>query len=64
MVFSAWFSQLVTREKIPGGENNLKKGEQQKTSESPAGLTGQRVRLRAEILVRLQNSRHPNTSAE
>lgn len=33
-------------------------------SPSPAGLTGQRVRLNNEILFRLQNSRHPNTSAE
>lgn len=33
-------------------------------SRSPAGLTGQRVRLNKEILFRLQNSRHPNTSAE
>lgn len=33
-------------------------------SQSPAGLTGQRVRLNNEILFRLQNGRHPNTSAE
>lgn len=33
-------------------------------SQSPASLTGQRVRLNNEILFRLQNGRHPNTSAE
>lgn len=55
----------MTWTKIPERmRKSFRKGAQRKMSPNPAGLTGQRVRLNNEILFRLQNSRHPNTSAE